>query len=190
MAENLEVQDLPDLDMWLSSGLDIPGRTLHLIGPVDESMVTATLRSIIALNNISSDPITIHLFTDGGSMPEGFAIYDILRASKAPIIMRAAGIIASMGIVIFLAGTERYALENTRFMIHSMSDTRPEGDQKLKDGLIDLNEANKANDMMFDIIFKHTKISPKSLKQGTFNHDYYFGVELAQKYGLITKGKK
>ena len=72
-------------------------------------------------------------------------------------------------------------------MIHSMSDTRPEGDQKLKDSIIDLNEAKKANDMMFDIIFKRSKISPKSLQQGTFNHDYYFGVELAKKYGIITK---
>jgi ATP-dependent protease ClpP protease subunit len=196
LAEKIELDipiseaEEPNLDLWLSSGLDIANRTLHLIGDVNELMLTATHRSIIALNKINNDPIIIHLFTAGGSMPEGFAIYDILRASPSPIIMIANGIIASMGIVIFLAGTERFALENTRFMIHSMSDERPEGSSKLKDSIIDLNEMKVANDMMFEIIFDRTKISPKSLDKNTFNHDYYFDVKLAEKYGIITKPKK
>lgn len=196
MAEELKLDEIPELitidanlQLWLSSGLDILNRTLHIIGEVNELMVTAVHRSLIALNSISNDPITIYLLTSGGSMTEGFAIYDILRASNSPIIMIGNGIIASMGIVIFLAGTERYATENTRFMIHSMSHDGVEG-SKLKDSIIDINEAKLANDMMFKIIFERTKVSPKSLQKDTFNHDYYFDVKLAKKYGIITTQTK
>lgn len=193
MAEEVELVNPADdsnLQLWLSSGLDLTNRVLHLVGDVNEIMLTAVQRSIMAMDAISTDPITIYLFSAGGSMPEGFAIYDILRASKSPIIIRATGIIASMGIVIYLAGTERHATENTRFMIHSTIDSRPEGDHKLKDSIIDINEAKQANDMMFDIIFSRTNISKKSLDQNTFNHDYYFGVKLAKKYGIITTKRK
>lgn len=178
-----------NLNLWLSSGLDIHNRILHLIGDVNELMVSIVQRSVMALNTISNDPITIHLFTSGGSMPEGFAIYDILRSSNSPIIMVASGLVASMGIVIFLAGTERYASENTRFMIHSMSNDGIDGG-KLKDSIIDINEAKLANDMMFKIIFDRTSISPKSLDSNTFNHDYYFDVKLAKKYKIITNKRK
>jgi len=100
---------------WLQMGLDLKRRRFSLTGEVNENMSEFVLRAITTLNDINHDPITIHLQTYGGGVYEGFAIYDVLRASVSPITVIASGKIASMGIVIFLAGTERIASPNTRF---------------------------------------------------------------------------
>lgn len=197
MKSDQEIEHIPaelissetNLNNWLSSGFDIFTRTLHIVGDVDEAMLIAVQRSIIALNTINHDPIRVYLTTHGGSMEEGFAIYDTLRSSTSPIIMIASGLIASIGIVIFLGGTERYGTPNTRFMIHAMSSSIPPGDIKLKDQIIDINEAKNANDMMMNIIADRTKLSKKTMRSNTFNHDYYFGVEEAEQFGITTKHK-
>ncbi len=172
---------------WLQMGLDLKRRRFSLTGEVNENMSEFVLRAITTLNDINHDPITIHLQTYGGGVYEGFAIYDVLRASVSPITVIASGKIASMGIVIFLAGTERIASPNTRFMIHSLSHGT-EG--KLKDTLVDVAEAKICNDQMYGIISARSKLNLKSLNKTT--GDSWFGVNQAKKYGIIkeTKNKK
>lgn len=181
-----------DIQLWMGGGVDFKKRIMELTGEVNEAMSSHVLRSMIRLNSLSHDPITIYFNSGGGSVYEGCAIYDILRDSQSPIVMIASGKIASMGIVIFLAGTIRMAFPNTRFMIHSVSH---ETGGTLKDTLIDVNEAKTLNDKMFSIIAERTKISKKSLLAST--HDIWFDVTKATKWGLLTptktkkaKGKK
>lgn len=170
---------------WLQFGVDLKNRSLALIGEVNEGMSDFVLRAITKLNEINHDPITIYLQTYGGGVYEGFSIYDILTNSPSPVIMKASGKIASMGIVIFLAGTERYATDSTRFMIHSLSHGT-EG--KLKDTLVDVAEAKISNDMMYKIISSRSKLTVKSLNK--ISGDFWFGVAEAKKYGIIKELKK
>lgn len=182
---SLNNENADHTQLWLSGGLDLKNRVLEVTGDVNENMTSYLFRTIIKLNDMSHDPITIYFSSSGGSVYEGFAIYDLLRASPSPIIIVANGKIASMGIVIFLAATERYALPHTRFMIHSVSH---ETGGTLKDTLIDVNEAKTVNDMMFNVIADRTKISRKSLNLNT-SHDFWFDVTQATKYGIVTTNK-
>lgn len=182
--QQLQETDL-QTQLWFGAGIDLQKRTLEINGDVNESMASFVLRSIIRLNSINHDPIIIYFSSSGGSVYDGFSIYDVLRDSPSPIVMVANGKIASMGIVIFLAGTERMALPNTRFMIHSVSH---ETGGTVKDTLIDVNEAKTVNDRMFNILAERTKLSRKSLTQNT-SHDVWFDVEKAEKWGLLTTKK-
>ena len=175
-----------ETQLWLGAGVNLKSRVIEITGEVNEAMSSFVLRTIIKLNSISNDPIYIYLSTYGGSVYDGCSIYDVLRTSPSPIIIIANGKVASMGVVIFLAGTERYAYPNTRFMIHSVSH---ETGGTLKDTLIDVNEAKNVNDKMFDIISERSKLSRKSLAQNT-SHDVWFDVKQAEKWGLITTKKK
>jgi ATP-dependent Clp endopeptidase proteolytic subunit ClpP len=65
-----------------------------------------------------SEDITIHIRSHGGSVMEGFAIYDFLKTCSKNITMVAEGICASIATVVFLAGNERKITENCEFLIH------------------------------------------------------------------------
>ena len=62
--------------------------------------------------------ITLRVNSGGGSVYEGFAIYDLLRNSKANITVIVEGIAASMASIISLAGDTIKMTENARFMFH------------------------------------------------------------------------
>ena len=67
---------------------------------------------------IQGDEITVHIRSNGGSVIEGFGIYDILKTSGKKITTIAEGMCASIATVIFLAGDERKITENCEFLIH------------------------------------------------------------------------
>lgn len=180
-----DTMDAEGTQYWLQFGLDLKRRRFSLTGEVNENMAEFVLRAMKKLNDINHDPITIHLQTYGGGVYEGFSIYDELMASPSPIIIKASGKIASMGIVIFLAGTERLATPNTRFMIHSLSHGT-EG--KLKDTLVDVAEAKICNDQMYRIISSRSKLNLKSLNKIT--GDSWFGLDAAKKFGIVKETKK
>lgn len=177
--------DLDGAMQWLQMGVDLVKRRIELTGEVGENMAAFVIRALTKMNEINHDPITIHLQTYGGGVLEGFSIYDAMIESKSPIIVKGSGKIASMGIVIFLAGTERTASPNTRFMIHSLSHNT-EG--KLKDTLVDVTEAKISNDAMYKIIAERSKIKLKTLQK--LNGDLWFGVTEAKNMGIIKESNK
>lgn len=66
-----------------------------------------------------AEEIVVHINTRGGQVQEGFAIHDLLVGTKKKITTINEGLTASIGTVIYLAGSEREALPNSQFMIHN-----------------------------------------------------------------------
>lgn len=73
------------------------------------------------LDGIDQDTTDIHVFINsgGGSVTEGWAIYDKLKASGKKITTIGEGIVGSIATVIFMAGSERKLHENSNFFIHN-----------------------------------------------------------------------
>lgn len=69
--------------------------------------------------NSDADEIVLHIHSNGGSVYEGFAIYDYLINSGKKITTIVEGMCASIATVIFLAGSERKLTENSKFLIHN-----------------------------------------------------------------------
>ena len=84
----------------------------------DFSNPTAVGDDILALNiEDKTIPIVLLIDSPGGEVFSGFNLYDIIRSSEAPIIT-VGQTVASMAIPVFLAGSKRYALPHSRFMLH------------------------------------------------------------------------
>lgn len=172
-------------DLWFSHGVDLENRIIELTGSVGEGMSSVVLRALVRMNLISREPITLYLSSLGGSVYDGFAIYDLIRASPSPVVVYANGKIMSMGVIILLAGDKRYAAKNTRFMMHSLSHGTL---GKVRDTKIDVVEAEISNDNMIKIIAERTKLKYKDVKESIDDKalDVWFGLSTAKKYGLLT----
>jgi len=73
------------------------------------------------LNALDADVIDLHINSPGGSVFEGVAIYNLLLAHKAKVIVHIDGLAASIASVIALAGDEIHIAENAMVMIHNPS---------------------------------------------------------------------
>ena len=72
----------------------------------------------------SKAPIHFYINTPGGSVSDGFAIFDTARLIRAPVKTVCTGMSASMGTILMLCPREkrdRVCLPNTRIMIHQPS---------------------------------------------------------------------
>lgn len=73
------------------------------------------------LQTIKSAKINLHINSPGGSVFDGVAIYNALRAHAAEVITHIDGLAASIASVIALAGDKVLIAENAMIMIHNPS---------------------------------------------------------------------
>lgn len=75
---------------------------------------------IAELQALDADVINVHIDSYGGSVKEGWGMYNALREHKAKIRTFADGFVASAALYPFLAGDERYASPVSAFYLHKV----------------------------------------------------------------------
>jgi ATP-dependent Clp protease protease subunit len=161
-------------------------RTLLISGPVDDKMLRdATVRCLAMEQKDSKKPITVFINSPGGSADAGFAIYDLLRFVKPPVITVVNGLCASAGILIHLAADKkrRFCLSESRFMIHQPSTM---GRGTASDLDITAKEILKLRDRYNRII---AETCGKTVEQVTESarRDFWLDAGQALEYGLVAK---
>jgi len=104
----------------------------------------ATLKRF--LDTLESDVTDIHVYINsgGGSVIEGWAIYDKLKTSGKKITTIGEGMVGSIATIIFMAGDYRKLHENSRFFIHNPY-WQPDSPTPMEaDDLISLGESLQA----------------------------------------------
>lgn len=76
---------------------------------------------IAMLRELKVSTLNVHINSPGGSVFDGFAIYNALNAHPATIIVHIDGIAASIASVIAMAGDQILMAENAMMMIHCPS---------------------------------------------------------------------
>lgn len=96
---------------------DAPEITVHdAIGAFGVSAAVFS-RDLKALGKVSE--ITVSINSPGGSLFDGLAMYNSLRASGAKITTKVLGIAASAASIVFMAGDKRVMPENSMLMVHN-----------------------------------------------------------------------
>ena len=74
-------------------------------------------------NKIPADTKTLYILfsSSGGSVSAGFVIYNFLRSLPYTIIMHTIGSVDCIGMVLFLAGKQRYATDNATFLLQRIT---------------------------------------------------------------------
>lgn len=111
--------DLEDLPFWFGIGVDLKGRHLFLEGEIDGDMAATASKAVLLLQSINTDPIQITINSVGGEIVHGLALYDLLRASPCEINMHGTGQVASMALIVFMAGDVRTCSKHCVFMNHA-----------------------------------------------------------------------
>ena len=163
----------------------LESRTILINGPIEEDLGERVITQALVLDSDSHDPIRVLVATPGGMVDVGFAIYDILRYVESKVICIGAGFVASMGVPIMLAAgrEDRYALPNTRFMMHQPS-TGAAG--VASDIRITAREILKIRERLNKLISDETGQAIEKVAVDS-DRDFWMSAEEAVQYGLVSK---
>lgn len=159
------------------------GRIIFFFAEITDETVCEAIKLCQVIQDESiKKPIEFYLNSPGGSVYSGLALYDYLMSCKAPILTIGTGIVASMGVLVLLAGQRRIATQNTRFMTHQVS-TTVQG--KVSDVKIDFDETKKLEKICNEIVNRRTNQSIKSIEKDIKSGDKYMDVNEALKKNYI-----
>lgn len=92
---------------------------VRFLGTVDDGNVRALLETLDDMRSrFQKFVLQIFINSQGGDMNHGFAIYDYLRRYPAPVVTIAEGLVASAGVIMFLAGEHRLITPHSSIMLH------------------------------------------------------------------------
>ena len=151
------------------------------INQATASLVVAQLLFLAA-----EDPdkdISIYINSPGGSVTDGFAIFDTMNHIKPDVSTICMGMAASMGAFLLAAGAKgkRFALPNSEIMIH-----QPLGGAKgqATDIKIQAEQILKIKDKINNILSERTS-QPLEKIQVDCERDFFMSADEAKSYGLI-----
>lgn len=98
-------------------------RKIFITGEINQDVAKDVCARLMAMAHVSDDPITVIVSSPGGHVESGDMIHDMIKFIKPKVIMLGTGWVASAGALIFVAADkeDRYALPNTRFLLHQPS---------------------------------------------------------------------
>lgn len=160
-------------------------RTILLTGGIDDKQARRVSERLLALASDSADPILLVLSSPGGHVESGDMIHDMIKFVPAPVKILGTGWVASAGALIYSAAKKenRYALPNTRFLLHE-----PRGGVggQASDVEIQAREIIKMRERLNKIFAAATGQTLAKIKKDT-DRDFWMPAEEAVKYGLVGK---
>jgi len=158
-------------------------RIVTIFGEVTDKVAREAVNQLLALGALGNDPIRVFINSPGGHVESGDSIHDMLRFIVAPVQVIGTGWVASAGVLIYLGAKKgnRFALPNTRFMLH-----QPIGAFRgqASDALIHANEVRKMRERLNSIIARETGQPIERVRKDT-DRDYWLTAEEAKEYGIV-----
>ena len=159
-------------------------RVIFLGDEVNEQTANLVVAQLLhlAYEDPKSD-IKLYINSPGGSVYDGFAIYDTIQYIKPDVQTIGIGLQASMGAFLLSSGTKgkRFALQNSRIMIHQPS-SGTKG--KITDQEIMLNEGIYLKKVLNKILAKNTGQALAKIEKDV-DRDFWMSATEAKKYGII-----
>lgn len=178
----LEERELRVTQMDIFSRLMLD-RILFLYGQVNDNMASIVQAQLLFLDSVNNNDIKLQISSPGGSVLSGLGIYDMMKYVSSDIETINMGLSASMGSILLSSGTKgkRHSLKHSRVMLHTVS-SGAEG--KLQDMQISFKEAEKYNDLLFDILSDNTNKSKDDILKDS-DRDFWLNSKESLEYGLI-----
>ncbi len=144
-----EDQTKTDTDAWFT-----------LSGDVNSDMVHRVFEAVSGMSEAGVETAHVLLQSNGGYVSDGLCMYNFLSNAPVKFVMYNAGAVASIAVILFLAGTRRYASETARFMVHKSHATASPGARP--DALNIIVEGLRADDARTEsILRKHIELAPE-----------------------------
>ena len=160
-------------------------RAITIFGEINDKIARSVTERLLALATESDEPISIYISSPGGHVESGDVVYDMIKFIKPEVRVIGTGWVASAATTIFLAADKehRYALPNTRFLIH-----QPSGGSmgRASDIAIQAQEIIKMRARINKLIADETGQPLDRVAEDT-DKDYWMSVDEAIEYGIVGK---
>lgn len=153
--------------------------------PIDDGMANLITAQLLFLEAENPErDIWLYINSPGGSITAGMAIYDTMQFVRPDITTVCIGQAASMAAVLMTAGAKgkRYALPNSRFLLHQPSMSGLGG--QATDIAIHAKEILRMRENLNAIIAKHTGQAVAQVELDV-ERDFILEAGPAKDYGLI-----
>jgi ATP-dependent Clp protease protease subunit len=158
-------------------------RTILVAGEIDDKLAEKVMSQLLILDADNHDSIRMIITTQGGHIDSGFAIHDTIRYVESRVITLGAGWVASIGVPILLAAdkADRYALPNTRFLLH-----QPSGGAggQATDIRIAAEEILRLRERINQLVARETGQSVDKVAADS-DRNFWMSAEEALDYGLV-----
>ena len=166
----------------------LDSRTIQLFGGVDGRLTRRVIGQLLYLEAADPKaPITVVQNSPGGSVNDGFAIYDTMRYIQPEVRIVCVGLTASIATITLLGAKKenRLTLPNTRFLIHQPlipgNVFGPASDLE-----ITAQEILKMRDKINHMLSSETGQPLKRVERDA-QRDYWMDAEQAVEYGLVSR---
>ncbi|MAZ30825.1 MAG: ATP-dependent Clp protease proteolytic subunit [Flavobacteriales bacterium] len=158
-------------------------RLLWVAGPVNDDMSTVIQAQLMFLSNNSTEDITMHIDSPGGSVKSGLSMVDVMDYVNNDIRTINTGMAASMGSVLLGAGTKgkRMSLRFSRTMLHQSSGGFR---GNIQDAEIDWAEWQKVNNILFELLGEYCDKTAEQVKNDA-TRDLWLSSKESLDYGII-----
>ena len=160
-------------------------RCLTIFGEINDKIARSITERLLALASENDEPITLYISSPGGHVESGDVVYDIIKFIKPVVRVIGTGWVASAAATIYLAADKenRFALPNTRFLIH-----QPLGGSRgdATDIAIQAEQIVKTRSRINQLIAEETGQPLDKVAQDT-DRDYWMTVDEALSYGIVSK---
>ena len=159
-------------------------RIIFLGDQIEDHLANLIIAQLLFLESEDPDKdISLYINSPGGVITAGLAIYDTMQYLRAPVSTICIGMAASMAAVLLAAGAKgkRYALENSRIMIHQGSGGFR---GNTPDVFIQVREMEELVNTNHRILARHTGQPLDKITRDT-ERDYFMSPDQAKAYGII-----
>jgi ATP-dependent Clp protease protease subunit len=153
--------------------------------PIDDQIANLIIAQMLFLESENPDKdISFYINSPGGVTSAGFAIYDTMQYVKPDVSTICIGQAASFAAVLMASGApgKRYALPNSRFLIHQPWTSGLQG--QTADIEIHAKDMLKMRDQLNRILANHTGQTVEKIAKDT-DRDYILEAEEAKMYGIV-----
>ena len=160
-------------------------RTILIHGEITSKLAQEVSAQLLAMDGESTADVTVFVHSEGGHVEAGDTIHDMVRFIRPRVRMVGTGWVASAGVHVYLAvpKADRYALPNTRFMIHQPLGG---GFGRASDIRIEAEELLRTRERLNRVIAEATGQPIDKVAQDT-DRNFWMGPEEALEYGIVGK---
>lgn len=162
-------------------------RTVLLFGEITMELAQKISAQLLAFSaHDKTKPIKLIINSPGGHAESGYTIHDMIKFVECPIQVIGSGCVASAAAIIFLGAKKenRFALNNTRFLLHQPISTGMRG--FAEDIKIHAEEIIKMKERINQMIAFETNNPVEKVRKDT-ERDYWLSVDEAKSYGMLHK---
>jgi ATP-dependent Clp protease protease subunit len=168
---------------WLDEQL-FGRRMVFLRGPIEPEMASRTAATLLALDAVGEDPISMHMSAEHGTLAAVWTLVDAIDALRAPVHATAVGEVSAAALGVFCAAAQRVAFPHARFRLAEPKVSSPGGtaDQVVA-------EAGRYLRDLEDLIVRIAEATgqPRSRVEDDLQSGRVLTAPDALEYGLITE---